>query len=393
MPVRFCPQCGVKALPRARFCPECGAPLAPDESPAATGRWRITAAGTIVLLVFLSAGLTVWTFILFPGGPRPGPGGPSAGRGGAPAAPAGVGDQAAAKSKVELPAEVKTFLADLAAKAKQNPHDVDTWLKLAQVNARAAQLDPTYQSDALVDFEHVLDLDPKNADALRGLANVHYDREDHQKAIPVYERYLALRPDDSSARTDLGTMYLYSGQPVRAVATYEEVIKQNPSFLQAHYNLAVTYHGQGNDTGALAELDVARRLATEEPVRKQIDDMMASLKGETPKGSPPRSEATAAVPAGDGNRSPFQGAVEEAFRAHPIMGGRIVRFEWTAPGSGRVLVRDFPMEAMPAAVRDKFTARLEDQLRTARSSHPVDGAIRVEIADAGSGNVMATLSP
>jgi tetratricopeptide (TPR) repeat protein len=386
MPVRFCPQCGAKALARARFCSECGAPLAGDDSPPATARWHITAAGTVILVLFLGAGLAIWTVILSPAGARPGPGGPAANRAGM-AAGQGAGDQTAARAKAELPAEVKTFIADLATKAKAKPNDVDEWLKLAQVNARAAQLDPTYQAEALAAFEHVLAIDPKNVDALRGQANVHYDREDHQKAIPVYERYIALRPDDASARTDLGTMYLYSGQAARAISTYEEVIKQNPSFLQAHYNLAVTYHGQGNDKGALAELGIARGLATDDAVKKQIDDMIASLKG-TPTGAPPAPEAVR-----DGTRSPFQGAVEEAFRAHPIMGGRIVRFEWTAPASGRVLVREFPMEAMPSEVRDKFTARLEGQLRDARNAHPVDGAVRVDIADAGSGKVMATLSP
>lgn len=292
-----------------------------------------------------------------------------------------------ARSRTEIPAEVKTFIADLATKAKQKPKDVEVWLKLAQVNARAAQLDPSHQADALAAFEHVLSIEPKNMDALRGLANVYYDREDHQKAIPVYERYLGLRPDDASARTDLGTMYLYASQPTRAISTYQEVIKENPSFLQAHYNLAVTYHGQGNDAGALTELGIARSLATEDGVRKQIDDMIASLKGS------PAGQAAPPEAARDGSRSPFQGAVEEAFRAHPIMGGRIVRFEWTAPATGRVLVREFPMQAMPSEVRDKFTARLEDQMRTARNAHPVDGTMRMEIADAGSGKVMATLSP
>ena len=382
MPVRFCPQCGVKALPDARFCSKCGAPFAEGDTALAGGHWRVTAAGSVVLVLFLGTGLAIWTVILSPAAPRPGPVGPAGSRVTSQAPGTGAGDPAAARAKAELPAEVKTFIADLAAKTKEKPRDVEAWLKLAQVNARAAQLDPTYQADALAAFEHVLSIDPKHIDALRGLANVYYDREDHQKAIPVYERYLALRPDDPSARTDLGTMYLYASQPARAIGTYEEVIKQNPAFLQAHYNLAVTYHGQGNDTGALAELGVARGLATEDGVRKQIDDMIASLKGQP-----------AGEPAGDAKRSPFQGAVEEAFRAHPIMGGRIVRFQWTAPTTGRVLVRNFPMEGMPPEVRDKFTARLEDQLRTARTAHPVDGTIQVDIADAGSGTVMATLSP
>jgi len=381
MPRRFCSQCGTKTLPGARFCSECGAPLGETESRTAAGAWQLTVAGAGVLVVFLAAGLAVWALILSPGGPRPWPG-----RGSASTAPdIRAGEPPAAK--VDLPAEVKSFIADLTAKAREKPGDVDNWLKLGQVNARAGQLDPHYQADAIAAFEHVLALEPKNADALHGLANVHYDRDDQQQAIPVYEQYLALRPDDASARTDLATMYLYAGQSERAIATYQEVLRRNPSFLQAHYNLGVTYHGQGNDSAALRELEIARGLATEDGVRRQIDEMIASLKGQTP--APGAPSATAA----DGPRSPFQAAVEEAFRASPIMGPRIVRFQWLAPASGRVVVQDFPMEGMPAAVREKFEARLGDEMRAARGAHPVDSAPRMEIADAASGKVMATIAP
>src|SRR5439155_8458074 len=157
-----------------------------------------------------------------------------------------------------------------------------------------------------------------------------------------------------------------------------------PSFLQAHYNLAVTYHGQGNDEAALRELNVARGLASEDGVRKQIDDMIASLKGGAP--------APAASSDG-GARSAFQAAVETAFRASPIMGGRIVRFEWSGPAAARTVVRNFPMDAMPTDVREKFTARLAQEVRTAQAAHPVDGPVRIELADEASGKVMATVTP
>ena len=75
------------------------------------------------------------------------------------------------------------------------------------------------------------------------------------------------------------------------------------------------------------------------------------------------------------------------------MGPRIVGFEWTAPGTGRVLVQNFPMDGMPPAVREKFTGRLGGELRSAAEAHPVDGAVRVEIADVASGSVMATVTP
>jgi len=373
MGARFCARCGTNARAGSKFCAECGEPLA--GAPAGDGRWRLTAAGMTVLGLFLSAGLAIWTLILLPARTRP-VGGPRAAQ--TPAAEASRElPQGHPNVPIALPAEVKTFVADLAAKAKEKPDDAETWAKLGQVEYRAAQLDPAYYAEALGAFEHVLARDPKQPDALRGAANVHYDREEHKEAIPLFERYLALRPDDPSARTDLGTMYLYAGDAARAIETYKAVIQRTPSFVQAHYNLAVTYHQQGDDAGALGELRSARNVATEDAVRGQIDEMIARLSGDK---------------AGGGS-SPFQTAVEHAFRNHPIVGPKIVRFEWSGPAAGRVLVENFPMEAMPAAVREKFTTHMGDELRTAQSANHIDGPVRVEIADASSGTVMATVTP
>jgi hypothetical protein len=75
------------------------------------------------------------------------------------------------------------------------------------------------------------------------------------------------------------------------------------------------------------------------------------------------------------------------------MGQRIVRFEWSAPAAGRVVVRNFPMQGMPPAVREKFAARLGQEIRTAQGAHNVNGPVRMEIADASSGTIMATVTP
>jgi tetratricopeptide (TPR) repeat protein len=385
MPARFCFRCGTKALAGARFCSDCGASLAGGTG-AGESR-QLTALGATFLSLFLAGGLAIWTLILSPASPRPEPGGtasrttPPAVAGAATKLPEGH-----PQVPVQLPDDVKKFIADLGAKAKKSPKDTDAWLKLATVNARAAQLDASYSTDALAAFQHVLELDPRNADALRGLANLHYDRDEHRDAIPLFERYLELRPDDASARTDLATMYLYAGDTGRAISSYQDVIKRNPSFLQAHYNLAVAYHRQGDDAAALGELATARGFAADDDARKQIDDMIASLRGE-----PSTSGASNNGPAAA--RSPFQAAVEAAFRAHPIMGPRIVRFEWSAPATGRALVQNFPMDGMPPAVREKFAAHLAEQLRTATHDHGVQGPVRVEIADAASGVVMAAVTP
>src|SRR5438552_17972173 len=157
MSVRFCHQAGTRAVAGAKFCTECGPRFSGLASVSHASRWQLTTAGSAVLTLFLPAGLTVWTLILSPAGSRPGPGAGAARPGAAPAgAPSSGGE---AKVRMPLPAEAVSFIADLAAKAKAKPDDIETWLKLAQVEARAAQPDSAYQADALAASQHALDRD------------------------------------------------------------------------------------------------------------------------------------------------------------------------------------------------------------------------------------------
>jgi Flp pilus assembly protein TadD len=392
MPARFCSQCGTKVTPGAKFCAECGDRLdgrAP--APVASG-WQVTTAGLSVFGLLLVSGLAIWATILSPTPPKPAPG-----RGPAAAAGAADSDQASAPAApMELPQEVKTFIDDLAKKAEAAPDDKDLWVRLGKVYSRAGQIDPSYEQKALAAFEHVLAHDPNDQEAIRGKADVFYDENDHKQAIPLLERYLTLAGDDPNARTDLATMYLSAGDATKAIATYHEVIAKHPDFLQAHYNLAVAHAQLGDDKEALDEFKQARALTTDDKVRQQIDEMVARLKGEKPPAPPSVAAAGPApsAPASDGGpRSPFQQDVEKRLRGAPIMGDRIVRIDWNGPGSARVVVQNFPMSAMPPEVRGKFTDRLTQELRAASGANPPGGDVKLEIADADAGTVMATVTP
>jgi len=352
--------------------------------------------------LLLVSGLAIWAAILSPAPPQPRPGGAPGG----PAVPPD-GGQAAQALPREIPAEVESFIVDLERQAQAAPQDKAIWVRLGKVYGRTAQLDPSYQPKALSAFDHVLAIDPDDREALRGKANVFYDRNDHAQAIPLYERYLALAGDDPAARTDLATMYLSAGDGPKAVATYRSVIEKHPDFLQAHYNLAVTHAQLGDVDAALAGFAKARTLATDERARRQIDGMIAHLKGEAPPPAPGGAEAgggagtgapggqpepeVARAPSTAG--SPFQRDVEARLRGMPIMGERIVRVDWRGPGEGRVAVRSFPMDGMPEAVRGKFTDRLAEELRAAAQANPPGGQVKLEIADAEGGRVMATVTP
>src|SRR5262249_37785301 len=254
---------------------------------------------------------------------------------------------------------------------------------------------PSYDAKALAAFEHVLTRDPNDQEAIRGKADVFYDENDHKQAMPLCERYRTLAGDDPSARTDLATMYLSAGNATKAIATYHEVLAKHPDFLQAHYNLAVAHAQLGDDKEALSEFKEARALASDDKVRQQIDEMVARLKGEKPPAPPSVAAAGPApsAPAADsGPRSPFQQDVEKRLRGAPIMGDRIVRVDWNGPGSAGVLVQNFPMAAMREEVRGKFTDRLAQELRAASGAHQPGGVVKLEIADADAGTVMATVT-
>lgn len=403
MAARFCPQCGTSTAPGAKFCIECGTPLrggGTAAAAAADGRWQLTTAGLGVLGFFLLGGLGIWALVLSPA-PPPATLGAAAPRAGAPAAAPGAMAQADLppdhpKIPLQIPAEVKTFIDDLAQKASAAPKDVATWGRLAQVYYRTAQIDTSYYDKAKSAFSHVLELDPKNTDALRGLGSIHFELDEPDDAIELYDRYLAEKPDDPTVRTALGAAHVSAGKLDKAVSILRDVIAKKPDTWPAHYYLGIALDQQGDTAAGLAAVKKARELATEDGVRAQIDETIARMTGGTPPAAPAAAadEAGAAAAEAPGpERTPFQAEVEKAFRGHQIMGPRIVRFEWTAPGAGRALMANFPMAAMPEAVKQKFTQRLSDALRDAAKANPPGGTVKVDIADAASGDVMATVLP
>src|SRR5262249_45543384 len=127
------------------------------------------------------------------------------------------------------------------------------------------------------------------------------------------------------------------------IGIFRDVIAKKPDAWPAHYYLGVALDQQGEHDAGIAAIKQARALATEDGVRRQIDDTLARLGGGPPPSGEPAGQTTAAP-------TPLQSDVEKAFRGHQIMGPRIVRFDWTAPGTGRVVVQNFPMSGMPDAV-------------------------------------------
>jgi tetratricopeptide (TPR) repeat protein len=387
---KFCAQCGTALPEAARFCSACGSAVGaagPATLPTPPRSWREQLPGLTVLVTFLVAGLAMWIGVL-----RGGPNAATAPRPPGPPPGATVDGQGmpADHPPVGLTDDAKQFLDQLTEKAEAAPGDASAWRNLAQVQARAAALDPSYGPRAVDSFRHVLNLAPDDADAVRALANVFYDQKRYADASAQYERYLELRPDDPNVRTDLATTYLYRQEVERAIATYKDVLAARPDFLQAHFNLGLAYEAQGERAQALASIAKARGLANDDTTRERIDRVVSEIEGREPgavagpgQPPPPAEDATAgadAPPAAD-----YRAAVERGLRAHPILGRKISAIEWPDETRARVLVREFPMDAMPDFARNLFRARLETIIYDAKEQFAVTDERAIELVDATSG--------
>ncbi|MGH7913528.1 MAG: tetratricopeptide repeat protein, partial [Candidatus Binataceae bacterium] len=105
------------------------------------------------------------------------------------------------------------------------------------------------------------------------------------------------------------------------------------------------------------------------------------------------SEATASTPSSASESSgTFQDAVTDMIRKLPVAGPKVASVRWPSTMRAKVMMDNFPMDAMPLFARDKFIADIKSGLASAKSTHKVAGTVTVDIADARSGHVMESIS-
>lgn len=127
--------------------------------------------------------------------PAPAPGMPPGGMG----APQAAGTPGAAGYEARIAAD--------EARVKQNPQDVQAWIRLG---------------------------------------NDYFDTRQHQKSIDAYAKALALQPNNADVMTDQGIMYLEMGNHAQAAKNFERANQINPSHVQSLFNLGVVYSNHLN---------------------------------------------------------------------------------------------------------------------------------------------------
>jgi hypothetical protein len=88
--------------------------------------------------------------------------------------------------------------------------------------------------------------------------------------------------------------------------------------------------------------------------------------------------------------TPFQKGVDRLFADHPIVGPRVASVDWTGATRAKVRLPGFPMDQMPAVVRNKFKSTMNEKIAALATSERTTGDVHLELIDEN-GRVMDTL--
>src|SRR4051812_7595415 len=99
----------------------------------------------------------------------------------------------------------------------------------------------THGADELAKAERVcrqrLQADPRDVDALRGLAAVSQAKGRYEEAVGHYQHALHEAPDDPEAHRSLGNAFYLWGRYPEAAECYRRALRLRPDDADAHNNL------------------------------------------------------------------------------------------------------------------------------------------------------------
>jgi serine/threonine-protein kinase len=99
---------------------------------------------------------------------------------------------------------------------------------------------------ALQEYQHALQLEPRNPDALMGTASTYEKMERIADAEETYKKAAALRPDYWDGYNSLGGFYNRQGKYAEAIAQFEHAAELTPDNSIVYINLAAAYLNRGD---------------------------------------------------------------------------------------------------------------------------------------------------
>lgn len=129
----------------------------------------------------------------------------------------------------------------------------EDWLSLADLYARINDLNN--MRDAV---SRAIEIDPEDENAIYRYANVLYDMQNFQEAIPYLEQAAQDFPEDDIIASNLVSAYQQTGQIDQAIKNYEEIVKKDSKNINARLNLANMYLSAAKDAEKAGQTKTAK---------------------------------------------------------------------------------------------------------------------------------------
>src|SRR5215470_3733612 len=124
---------------------------------------------------------------------------------------------------------------------------------------------------------------PHDFDSIVELANLNFDQKNYGDAVNLYKTALTIRPEALNVRTDMGTAMFYQERFDDAIAEFQQVLQTDPKNAQALFNLGVTMlHGKNDPKRAMEYWERMIATNTNQPQAAFVKEQIQKIK-EQPK--------------------------------------------------------------------------------------------------------------
>lgn len=136
---------------------------------------------------------------------------------------------------------------------------------------------PPFVKQMVQKYKDAIAKNPKDVEALSGLANMYYDSGQYPKAITYYEKILEVEPKNTNVQSDLGTSYFYTKEYDKAIEHFNKAIEADKKNLNARYNLGVAYKDQGKKDLAKKAWEEMKPFLTTDEEKKRLESSISAL--------------------------------------------------------------------------------------------------------------------
>lgn len=280
----------------------------------------------------------------------------------------------------------------LTKTVEANPNDIEAQRALVHALLRqySATQNPSQELtlDLLEALSAVVRLDPSDKSALLALADLSFDRQVFDKSAELYRRYLELEPNDLAAASRYGSALVFRGQFKEAISVLDGVLKRDPNNFAALAYLSITYAQSGDRGQAISFGEKALTKAPNEEARARFATFLDGVKSGDVKAAPTASQKDQAASI-DANAN----LIADSIKANPVAGPKFVRAEVRDGGKTLwIFMSNFPISAMPEAVRAKFLAGIKSKIGEQSGATVKNGDVtKVVLASQESGEQLAVV--